>query len=258
MPPEQTNATDTAPNPGTGEGKGAQPSTEPNGTGAGGASGAERPEGLPEHFWDADKGAPKLDDLISSHRDLEGWKASVESLAAQVPEKADGYSIELPEGIDLGKDANGNPIKWQPDENDPLLGPAREWALENRIPQAAFTKLLSVYAQGQAAAIKADQETLAKEREAMGAKADERVEAATKVLEAILPKGEAAELKAIMQFADGLSAVERLISMASGPGAGRSGGESGVSKPDLSTMSMAEKEKLAEEQLRDLTKNLYQ
>lgn len=59
--------------------------------------GAERPEGLPEKFWDAARGQPRVDALANSYLQLE---QKLGAMAADgVPEDPAGYEIAAGDGI---------------------------------------------------------------------------------------------------------------------------------------------------------------
>lgn len=72
----------------------------------------QRPEHIPEQFWDADKGAPRVDDLAKSYAELrakmDGGKAKEEAPPAKADEaKPDGVKIERP---DPNKAAEVSPL----------------------------------------------------------------------------------------------------------------------------------------------------
>lgn len=59
----------------------------------------QRPEGLPENFWDPDKGAIRADQLVKSWRDLRGMVSRGEHKA---PEKPEAYQLPAVEGLPEG------------------------------------------------------------------------------------------------------------------------------------------------------------
>lgn len=130
--------------------------------------------------WLGTKGFKDLDSLVKSYREAEkglrdggrikvpGEGAEAEEVTAfhraiGVPEKADGYEIKGPEGVQL---------------NDAVLGQLAEAGVKHGIPKAAFEGIVSDFIQIQIADADADrkrQDGLAAEWvKAQGAKADEQ------------------------------------------------------------------------------------
>jgi len=58
----------------------------------------DRPEYLPEKFWDGETGAPRLEDLAQSYTELE-QRFTGQEPGASVPETADDYAIEAPSDL---------------------------------------------------------------------------------------------------------------------------------------------------------------
>lgn len=192
-----------------------------------------RPDSIPEKFWDAEKGAVKTDDLINSHRELEGWKASVESLGAQVPEKPDGYKLELPKDVELPEG-----LEFKPNPDDPRVAPLREWAHKHRIPQDALSELYGVEAQAAIQSFKADKEFAEAEMQKLGEKGPERVKAVEAWIDAVAGDKDAAQAgKDLLSFSDGVKLFENLMKLQAGPTAVRSGAE-GASGKDISGESL--------------------
>jgi hypothetical protein len=69
------------------------------GTGADGAARPQRPDTIPEQFWDAEKGAPHIDDLAKSWRDL---RAQISRGEHKPPEKPEAYSVPKLDGVPEG------------------------------------------------------------------------------------------------------------------------------------------------------------
>src|SRR3990167_1106663 len=101
----------------------------------------EKPEGIPDEFWDAT--AKKINETAL----LEGYKSKdkqaldmrkiISKGTQNVPEKPEGYKLELAQEI----------AKFAP-EGDPALGIAREAALEAGISQDSFNKFINRYLGG--------------------------------------------------------------------------------------------------------------
>lgn len=59
---------------------------------------AQRPDDLPEKFWDADAGTPRLDALVQSYNALEK-RFTGDDAAGRIPETADAYQIDAPSDL---------------------------------------------------------------------------------------------------------------------------------------------------------------
>lgn len=117
---------------------------------AGGAPGetVERPEHIPEKFWDGEKGEVKIEDVFKSYTELETrFGQKQEDIAAEirqsmrenVPAAAADYLVEedqlgLPEGITFDKDAE-----------DPLLDWWRETAFKMGLDNSGFNEGVKTY-----------------------------------------------------------------------------------------------------------------
>lgn len=201
------------------------------GAGAGGSGGEggaveppSRPDYIPESFWDAEKGF-KTDDFNT----LLTTKAERDAHLAQVPEKPDGYQVKLPESFQLPEGFSmPEGQQFEIDENDPRVGAVREFAHANQLSQDQFGQLIAIGAQMDIAEQMNLNTALEKQREELGAKGVERVNAVTTWLGAKLG-GEAAQALAPMLYtAKQVQAFERLMSLfrgvvPGGPGAGRDG-----------------------------------
>ncbi len=118
--------------------------------GDGGGGGTERPEYLPEKFWDADSGSANVEALANSYTGLEKKvSADRDSMFKEFetgrmsgrPESADLYQVEvsreeigLPEGVDFNLD-----------EKDPLLDWWKETAHSNGYTNEQFNIGINKY-----------------------------------------------------------------------------------------------------------------
>ncbi|MCH7935751.1 MAG: hypothetical protein IH994_01505 [Proteobacteria bacterium] len=88
------NLLETMPEDGAGSGAAAQPPSAipPQGEAPENGAGPTPPPGLPDKFWDQDKGEVRTDSLVKSYRSLE---QKLGALAGQgVPDDAEGYDIK--------------------------------------------------------------------------------------------------------------------------------------------------------------------
>lgn len=169
------------------------------------AAAAQRPEHVPEKFWDAEKGEIRVDGMAKSYAELErrmGLKAEelqgvieddavqeklaeklkaagiegdvdLETAAALTakmkarPESAAAYEIELP------KDTLPEGLEFQADEDNPLMQHWRETAFANGLSKDEFNAGVAAYAKALVAEMP-DPDT---ELKALGTRGVERVNA---------------------------------------------------------------------------------
>jgi hypothetical protein len=168
-----------------------------------------RPDYIPESFWDKDKGF-KTDDL----NNLIAGKAERDALLAQVPADPTGYKVtlppdfQLPEGFAL-PEGQESII----DENDPRVGAVRDYAHANQLSQQQFEGLIAIGAQMDIAEQTSMREALGKQREELGAKAEERVTAVTTWLGAKIGGEFAQALAPMLYTAKQVQAFERLMQL---------------------------------------------
>lgn len=200
----------------------------------------ERPEYIPENFWDADKGF-KADDLNA----LVALKAEQDSRAAAVPATKDDYKVALPaefkiEGLELKE--GESPI----DENDPRISFARDFAHSQGFTQPQFEGLVALGVQMDMAEQTGLTEALKAQAEALGGKGKERIEAVTNWLGAKLGGEFAAALGPMIMTAKQVQAFERIMQLNRGavpgnPGAGRDTGKPEMSDEDYAKLSATDK-----------------
>lgn len=228
------------------EGAGSEGAGNAGGEGAGGdGGGAElpvRPDYIPEDWWDAEKGF-KTDDFNA----LVAFRAEHQSNMAQVPETADGYEVKLPQDFKL---PNGFQLpqgqKDIIDANDPRIGVARDYAKANNFSQAQFEGLIALGAKMDIAETQRLQEAAAAQREALGGKASERINAVTQWLGSKIGGELAGALASMMFTAKQIQAFEAVMRLNRGtvpgvPGAGRDGGKNNLTEEEYNKMSPSEK-----------------
>ena len=196
---------------GGGEGEGGQP--------------AARPDFVPEKFWDAEKGTPRLEDTFKSYTELEKkFGAKNETLKAQAlaeheaarlagrPETPDAYAPALPDTYaEMG-------IAIAPD--DPMVAFWRAQSHEMGLSNEAFNKGIQSYVD---ASIKA-RPNADEEMGRLGDTARQRTDAVGRWASRNFADEQLAAIQGIATTAAGVEALERLMSMA-GEGGGRPGRE---------------------------------
>lgn len=171
-PTSQPNSPGNAPDPGASPQAPlavASPSTQQTPT----ANEPQRPQGLPDDFWDPKAGV-KTDALIKSFGELSALKADLDAKTALVPATADAYALELPKDYKL-------PEGWVLDAESPAFKAGREFAKANGLSQEQFSGLARVYVDAQVAERTANEKliteaTTARDK-ALGTNGPARVEA---------------------------------------------------------------------------------
>ena len=192
------------------------------------AAGPDRPETVPEKFWDAERGGVRVDAALTAYRELEGaYSRKREALAAElaaerrkgVPEKPEGYEFKvepgtLPEGFEA----------ILPPDDDPMLSTARSVLHELGASPEQFSKLSQAFLAWQMGT----QPDVAAERAKMGESAEARIGAVDAWLARTVDETGYKALPEAVVTADGLAALEKLMRAAqAGIGAGNPGAGDG-------------------------------
>lgn len=182
----------------------------------GGTPGGEvtRPEWAPETVWDDTAKSWNNDALKGQFEELgtlRTFKTEADTAAAAIPKDAAGYKITLPEKFEIPKG-----LEFKVDEKDPNVANLRAFAVANKLPQETVTGLVGVYAGMLLEGLKADGEFLAKEKTALGAKADDRIDAARMWAEGTLGKDKAGALAPLLETKAGVEALEAIIEKMAG------------------------------------------
>jgi hypothetical protein len=109
-----------------------------------------RPAGLDDAFWDEANGL-KVDELIRAHGELATFKSDYDARAAEVPDSADAYQVQLPDGLEA-------------DSADPMWLASKEFAKTHGLDQDGYDALIAMYVQietNKAAVVDKAQELLA-------------------------------------------------------------------------------------------------
>lgn len=147
---------------------------------------AVRPDYIPEKFWDAEKGAPRTEDIMKGYKELETKFRAGDHKA---PEKPEGYKVELDDkskGVLFGKNSE-DPNK------DPLYQKFTGWGVKNKISQAAMSEILGMYAEASVEETGKFQIDVGKERSALGKNADAIIQNQHSFFEQMFKAGEIGE-----------------------------------------------------------------
>lgn len=157
---------------------------------------AERPEHIPEKFWNAETGEPRLEEAFKSYTHLE-QKMSGKSKAPEAYELgfSEDFDAEMIEGID---------------SEDPLIKSMMEIAKENDLGQEGFNKFLNAFIGSEIEDMKAFQAEREAEMNALGENKDQRIKDIKLWLDATLDKETATGLKASMTTASAVEGLEKL------------------------------------------------
>ncbi len=178
----------------------------------------ERPEYIPEKFWDAEKGAPKIDELGKSYVELERlagelkrkvgakreeWAKELEAeRLAHRPEKPEAYEAKLPEdlaeAVELAND-------------HPLMAWWREFAWERGLGAEEFNAGLERFVRWQLESAKAQEQALEEELAKLGDHGPQRVQHVEGWIRTRLGEDGVAALEPLLRSAAAIEALEKLM-----------------------------------------------
>lgn len=227
------------------------PPPEPGADPAPAPAAMERPEGLPDDFWDVEKAQVKFGDLTQRLNDLTAREAEFDSHRAKAPEKPDGYKVELPKEFEVPEG-----MDFKPDAENPLTKPVMDWAHKHGLSQAAFSELVAIQARTQIEGMQADKEFYDKEdAEKLGEQAAQRRKAAAQWVGAKFTgdKQEAGKfVRDLLHDPLAVLAIEHVMGLTAGPTTKRSGAEDPGKDKDISSLSWEEKQARASARVRQL------
>ncbi|WP_292229328.1 hypothetical protein [Brevundimonas sp.] len=166
-----------------------------------------RPDALPDAFWDEATGIKP--EAYSRLAELEAADAA---RRAGVPESPDKYTLTLAEPI-VGLD--GKPVEF--DAADPLAAAMLPVMHKLGMPQEAVSEILGVYAAQEIAAAQAQNDFIAAEQAKLGSSHAARTAAIHSAVTAAIGAPGADALRRNMGDAEGVIALEQLVSKLSGP-----------------------------------------
>jgi hypothetical protein len=171
--------------------------------GEGGAKVAEKPEGLPDHLWDAENGQLKTDEVVKELS--QGGQKQGESKA---PEDPSEYELKVPEGVEMPEG-----VEFKFDENDPAAKIGRDVAHRMGLDQKGFEEqLLKPFMQARVEEHNAETERQAKELEKLGENVGERIDSlSNRIDQSPYSDEEKQALKSIASTAAGVTALEKLM-----------------------------------------------
>jgi len=188
---------------------------------SGGEAPPERPEFIPEKFWDGEKGEVRLEGLAKSYGELEKNRVNPDKLKEQWeeerlasrPDTSADYALPDDERFDADALAAS-----------PIVATFRDIAHQAGMNQDQFNEGLVKYAEVYQAQL---QEQATKEIEALGENAQTRLDAARQWAEANFKDGELEAIQQIATTAAGVSVLERFM---------KSTRESGIGDSDNNDM----------------------
>lgn len=169
-----------------------------------------RPEFLPEDLWDAEKNAPKHEEIIKGYGELSKFKADADAKAASVPEKADDY--KMPESLVDDEVAKIIPAGHEitVDEKSPLLVGFREFAHKQKLSQEQFAEGVQLYLKQQVLEEKAFADAREAELKKLGGTGKQRQDAVATFLKSIVGDADAQVLLSGVFSAKQFEAWERV------------------------------------------------
>lgn len=202
---------------------------------------ADRPEWLPEKFWDAESKAPNLENLAKSYAKLESVRGDPDKLKeeweqerlAARPEAPDKYALPEHEAFDPEALAAS-----------PIVQLARQFAFENGANQEQFEGLINAYAESELKALDA---RYTEEMAKLGDNAKDRAKAVGLWAKGTFGESEYAAIEQITTTAAGVEAMEKVMNMLKNAGVeftladDEAGGNTGDTIDDIRAL-MAQRE----------------
>jgi len=190
-------------------------------------SSGERPEWMPEKFWNTDTDSANIENLAKSYSETEKrlgeitrggktseeWNAETRAEIAselqakrleQRPETADQYKYEMPEGLNLPEGS-----EWQMDESDPLLKWWKETSYQNGLNQEQFDAAVKDYVQMQIDSLPNYEQEMKK----LGDNASERIKSVNLFSKANFSEETQKALEGFLVDASGVAMMEEIIDL---------------------------------------------
>lgn len=202
------------------------------------------PEQIPEQF--AIDGKKDLASFRLAFDELASFKAREDERLAALPKKPEDVAFTvpedlspyLPEGFEMPKGEDGNPIPLEIDDSNPLVAEFRKVAVEEGISAKGIERLRDIVVRDNISRIAEAGKVHQEQMKLLGPNAQARVATVTRALQARLPEAQAKAIAADITTADTLRALETILTPKGSSPVSAPGG-----KPDLA--SMTPKERLA-------------
>lgn len=168
----------------------------------------ERPDWLPEKFYDADAGQVRTEDLAKSYRELEGMiRKSKDELKAELKQEAEG-EIKRPDSAAEYKVPEIQDVVVEELQEHPMYNWFKDYAFKNNLSQEEFANAVSQYVETQ----RAEQPNVETEKAKLGENADARIEYVTNWLNRHVTDPEERKLyDQATVTAEGFRSIERMI-----------------------------------------------
>lgn len=191
----------------------ASQSNDSGDAGAGKATAPERPEGLPEEFFDPDSGV-KWDEFLKDYSAAKEVKQKIDERAAAVPDDPAKYEKALPDDLELPEGFKLEDV--QIDENDPAWELAAQTAKELGWTQDEFKQAAGLFTKIQAHKIAAENAQIKEFQEAemtkLGDQSTARVDAVKKWIAAnAKSEGQQAAVNELLIGADQITFFEDVM-----------------------------------------------
>jgi len=161
------------------------------------------------------EGKPDLAAFKAGYDELVSFKAQRDEAVAGIPESADGYEMTIPETIDFGDLELPEGFKFELSDDPavaPLLGEMRSMLHKHSLPKEAAGEFLGLMAKYQAIETAKGLAAYKAGRAELGASAQSRIDNVSRLLDAKLPANLSTALKGAATSADGVKALEKLLS----------------------------------------------
>ena len=168
---------------------------------------------VPETFRQDDQ--PDTEGFVARYDELEAAEAVRAEAAARVPEAPDGYVLDLPEDMDYGDLELPEEFAFQLDEAEdmaPVIGELQGFLHKHGLPPEAAQEALRILARYEATKFSRGYAAARADFDALGPTASSRVATVTRSLESLLPPDQVKAIKDATGTANGLRAVETLLS----------------------------------------------
>lgn len=203
---------------------------------------AQRPDNVPEKFWDTKTGAVRVDDVLKSYTELEklrgrmgtdaeaNARAKIEGeLWGKRPEKPDAYPMAaLPDAVDVHilAEPPGADFVYEPGKTylplnpqSPTLQKVRDLAFRAGASAEEFQGLLVEFARENGQRVPTDADLAAARQSVwndLGEHGERRVQHLWGSLRSTVGPDRANDLEPLLRDAKGISALEELVALASG------------------------------------------